>query len=302
MANPGKTSSPSVLAGQTKIEMSETNGANGGPAGPMSTQSEVLLVGSLGIRLMGLYLAVLPTLILYMLVAAWMPVPNDAGTRTVTLFWWDPITLGVDAWLFLIVLLAGGLGGYVHTATSFSDYVGNRKLTRSWLWWLLLRAPIGIVLALIFYLVLRGGLLTAIDDGRALNPYGFAAIAAMVGMFSKQATDKLRELFDTLFKTDSDAGRGDKLKSPQPSLTSFDPPTVVTGVFDQVVTAIGTNFVSQSVVRIGGASRKTHFKGETRLIFELVDADVATARQLDISVVNPAPGGGESDNRPLTVA
>jgi hypothetical protein len=283
------------------MEMGQTNGAKGDDARTMSTQSELMLVGSRGIRLMGVYLAVLPALIIYLLVAAWMPVPNNAGTRSVTWFWWESITVGVDAWLFLIVLLAGGLGGYVHTATSFADYVGNRKLTRSWLWWLLLRAPIGIVLALIFYLVLRGGLLTAIDDGKTLNPYGFAAIAAMVGMFSKQATDKLRELFDTLFKTDSDAGRGDKLTSPQPNLASFEPPTVVTRGSDQVVTAIGANFVTQSVVRIGGESRKTHFKSETRLIFELVDADVATAGQLDVSVINPAPGGGESDKRPLTV-
>ena len=80
-------------------------------------------------------------------------------------------------------------------------------------WYLILRTPIGIALALLFYLVLRGGLIaptlstTPADPTpkshawTLLNPYGLAAIAAMAGMFSKQATDKLSELFDTLFKT-----------------------------------------------------------------------------------------------------
>lgn len=52
-----------------------------------------------------------------------------------------------------------------------------------------------------------------------ISPYGIAAVAGLVGMFSKQATDKLEELFNNLFKTDTSTGdgkRGDKLKSAKP--------------------------------------------------------------------------------------
>ena len=35
-----------------------------------------------------------------------------------------------------------------------------------------------------------------------LNPFGLVSVAAMVGMFSKPATIKLGEVFDTLFKSD----------------------------------------------------------------------------------------------------
>lgn len=35
-----------------------------------------------------------------------------------------------------------------------------------------------------------------------LNPFGLVSVAAMVGMFSKPATIKLGEVFDTLFKSE----------------------------------------------------------------------------------------------------
>ena len=37
--------------------------------------------------------------------------------------------------LLLLVLLAGFLGSFLHAAQSYSEYVGNRELKRSWAWW-----------------------------------------------------------------------------------------------------------------------------------------------------------------------
>ena len=37
--------------------------------------------------------------------------------------------------LFMLVLLAGALGSFVHTTRSFVDFVGNRRLCPSWGWW-----------------------------------------------------------------------------------------------------------------------------------------------------------------------
>lgn len=72
----------------------------------------------------------------------------------------------------------------------------------------------GMALALIFYFVIRGGLLSTGVQPNETSPFGIAAVAGLVGMFSKQTTDKLRELFDNLFKTEKGKGddiRGDKL-------------------------------------------------------------------------------------------
>ena len=106
------------------------------------------------------------------------------------------------------------MGSYVHAATSFASYVGNRRLVLSWAWWYALRPFIGMTLALIFYFVVRGGLLSTGAEAGNMSVFGVAAVAGLVGMFSKQGTDKLRELFDNLFRTargQGDDARADKL-------------------------------------------------------------------------------------------
>jgi hypothetical protein len=78
---------------------------------------------------------------------------------------------------------------------------------------------IGAALALIFYLAIRGGFLTEATTGADINLYGLVAISGLVGMFSKQATNKLSELFTTLFKTDKEAELKDKLSKEPPNKT-----------------------------------------------------------------------------------
>jgi hypothetical protein len=153
-------------------------------------------------------------LLIYLVVLA-------VGTILGLLFAWPdaPLESGApqqEVRLLLVVVLSGALGAYLHAATSAVTYLGNRCLVRSWLVWYYLRPPIGMVLALVFYFVIRGGLLASVTAGdpQPIDPFGVAAISALVGMFSKQATDKLRELFDDLFRTAvraGDAERRDKL-------------------------------------------------------------------------------------------
>jgi hypothetical protein len=134
---------------------------------------------------------------------------------TIHLPGYDRYTITGNTWLLMLILTIGALGSFIHSATSFADYVGNKKARLSWVVWFLLRPLIGSALALVFYLTLRGGLFASTTDVQSLNIYGFAAIGALTGMFSKQATDKLREIFDNLFKTDpgqGDDARQDKLK------------------------------------------------------------------------------------------
>jgi hypothetical protein len=102
--------------------------------------------------------------------------------------------------LLVLVILMGMLGSFIHMARSYSDFSGNQTLKKSWLWWYLLQPFLGGALAAVVYLLLRGGLLTTASAGD-LNPFGFAAIAGLVGLFTKQATFKLDEVFNTIFAT-----------------------------------------------------------------------------------------------------
>ncbi|GGL83691.1 hypothetical protein GCM10010129_29220 [Streptomyces fumigatiscleroticus] len=127
--------------------------------------------------------------------AATDPVPERAAH--VRILFWTPGLLR-DARLFLVVLTAGGLGALIHTLRSLYEYVGNRRLKRSWVLMYTLEPFVGAVLALVVYLVLRGGLTTTMASSAEINPYGVAAVAALVGMFSRQTVQKLLAVFDTL--------------------------------------------------------------------------------------------------------
>jgi hypothetical protein len=147
--------------------------------------------------------------LLYTFVSIWpagTPVPSDEQLSLFGL----PFNFSIERRYLLIVVLSGALGSYVHLATSFSDYVGNRKLVSSWFWWYALRPFIGTTLAVMTYFVVRGGLILPNGSAGDLSPYGVAAMAGMAGMFSKH-TDKLREVFENLFRTEKLTERADKL-------------------------------------------------------------------------------------------
>jgi hypothetical protein len=175
-----------------------------------------------GILLAAYFVAVV-AIGVYVFSAIWpVPVPGPDATskawqQTAELFG-AKITISDDLRLILMVMVAGVLGSCVHGITSLTTYFGNEALGASWAEWYLLRPFVGLVLALIFYLAIRGGLLSAQSNASEVSPHGITAMAAIVGMFSKQATDKLQELFTTLFRTEQggDAERADSLKDESP--------------------------------------------------------------------------------------
>ena len=101
--------------------------------------------------------------------------------------------------LLFVALFAGGVGAFLSSFLSLATYIGNRELTRSWAIWYLARPPAGMLLALLVYFVLRGGLLTPAASINVLSPYGVAAFSGLIGMFVRQATDKLRDIAEAMF-------------------------------------------------------------------------------------------------------
>ncbi|HEU4453409.1 MAG TPA: IPT/TIG domain-containing protein, partial [Longimicrobium sp.] len=89
--------------------------------------------------------------------------------------------------------------------------------------------------------------------------------------------------------------------NPLPAVASLAPVIAVVGSAGAVVTVTGTGFVPASVVRAGGAARPTTFVSPTVLRVELAAADLAAAGQAELTVFNPAPGGGVSNAAALAV-
>jgi hypothetical protein len=121
----------------------------------------------------------------------------------------------------LITMLAAGLGssitailGYLQHACIVCDF------KRSYVPWYFARPLLGLLTGLIFYFVLKGGMLAVgASDGAqplgGISELGLAALGALVGLFSKNALEKLREVFNTAFPTQRDYN--DRLKEILPS-------------------------------------------------------------------------------------
>ncbi|NQT82119.1 hypothetical protein HQ563_03795 [bacterium] len=156
-----------------------------------------------GIVLIAVYLVLFCILLVWGLVQLW---PRAAGATeaagpcsSATFLFWT-FRLSDEVRLLLIVALAGALGSLVHALRSLYWYVGNRALVRSWLMKYFLLPFAGAALAVIFYFVIRGGFFSREATMQQTDPFGFAALAGLVGMFSEQAVLKLKEVADTVFK------------------------------------------------------------------------------------------------------
>ena len=193
------------------------------------------LVPLWGKILLGIFLTVVGGLLVYLLFVLW-PAVQSATAANGTAEPVEPETISVfgasyspdpEVTLLLLVAVLSALGSYVHAAQSFVDFAGNRQLVVSWVWWYPFRILIGVALAEIFYFAIRAGFFGTDTPTTFINPYGIAAVAGLVGLFSKQATDKLKEVFDTVFSTAPGQGddmRKDSIEASIPESTPTKPP------------------------------------------------------------------------------
>jgi hypothetical protein len=216
-------------------------------------------------RILAIFYLTLPLLLVYLLFKVFptQPWPSDPKEATKllsdTIYFLGgkiPIVTSLEERLILLVIVAGALGSYIHAATSYVDYRGNREFKPSWLLWYVARPFIGICLALVIYFAVRGGLLllvlkgSDVTDAAHINPFGVAAVAAMTGMFSKQASDKLAEVFDTLFKSRGDEKRKDSL-TPTPATEIKLDPQQGPASGGTAVTITGSGFAAGATVAFG---------------------------------------------------
>jgi hypothetical protein len=67
------------------------------------------------------------------------------------------------------------------------------------------------------------------------------------------------------------------------------------------LTITGINFVNGSVVRWNGNNRQTTFLSATQVSAQIPASDIASAGTAQVSVFNPAPGGGSSGTLNFTI-
>lgn len=226
------------------------------------------------------------------------------------LFWkldTSAASLSPDDRLFVIVLIAGGIGAMVHALRSFGAHIGRGQFKRSWTWWYIVRPFEGAAVALTFYFILRGGLLTATVGGASNNGpvnvsvFGVAAFSVLVGLFSQEAVEKLRDLAETLLTKATQVidSRTGLPRRPKLVATGLSPTSLPKDARDRTITVSGKDFDAASVVRVNDNERKPDSVAATKLTFKLTDADVSAVGSLKVVVFTPSPGGGAA--APLTI-
>jgi hypothetical protein len=253
-------------------------------------------LGPVGVAVASALVTAALCFLIYVLIAVWptsgsvAPAPSRIAGIT--------LMLNREQRLFVVVGFTGALGGLIHTARSLYEYAGNRVLRRSWLPMYIFLPFIGAALAVVFYVILRGGLFTG--AAVAVNFFGFAAISALVGLFSPEAAEKLKQLFSTLL---APAPRGrDSLSSGVPAVVRLDPES---GAVGTPVTITGRNLSETTVVIFGKAAAPGTVMSDEQVtalvpagattgpVRLLVGDQIATApREFSVPPTNLAPERG----------
>jgi subtilisin family serine protease len=88
---------------------------------------------------------------------------------------------------------------------------------------------------------------------------------------------------------------------PAPVVSSISPVSLPAGAAPFTLTVNGSNFLASSVVRWNGSDRATTFVNATQLRANISTSDIATVGTAQVTVFNPAPGGGVSTPRPFSI-
>lgn len=138
-------------------------------------------LGTGGAVFLFLYLAVILVLSFVVILAVW----PQASLET----WLG--TMSAELRYLLLVAAGGALGSSVHDLSTFITTVSGGRIRRNWLWSYLFRILITVPLVLVFYMAIRGGILSPEATTNILNPYGLLIASIFVGIFTPSIVDRL---------------------------------------------------------------------------------------------------------------
>ncbi|HEY2291271.1 MAG TPA: IPT/TIG domain-containing protein [Thermoanaerobaculia bacterium] len=206
---------------------------------------------------------------------------NSSGKLTGGYTYVSCVTEQCRSRLILLVLLAGTLGGCFHALRSLWIFVGNRSLKRSWVLMYIVLPLNGAVLAFIVFMVISAGGFFSQPQGSS-SCFWFIGIAALVGLFSQQAAEKLKQIAEGFFakvppNTDSLSG-GLTVTSIVPSQGSIE------GGLPVQIT--GTGFTDKSIVAFGGVSA-TNVRFLNSFLLSVDTPKGTQTGPVDVIVTNP---------------
>ena len=95
---------------------------------------------------------------------------------------------------------------------------------------------------------------------------------------------------------------GGAANNPVPSIASLNPTTVAAGGPAFTLTVNGSGFIQASVVNFNGNAKATTFVSASQLTATIAASDIAASGNSNVTVTNPAPGGGTTSNFTFTIS
>lgn len=86
-----------------------------------------------------------------------------------------------------------------------------------------------------------------------------------------------------------------------PTIAELDPSCAPVGGGDFTLSVFGSNFVANSVVQWNGSDLPTTIANGPVLLAQVPASDIAAAGTVAVTILNPTPGGGNSNASPLTI-
>lgn len=215
---------------------------------------------------------------------------QDRDPWPVKLFWMSEFNIPFNAALFLIVMLCGSMGSLLHATRSFYVYTGNRELKWSWAAMYVLLPFAGALLATISYLIVRGGF-SQTPPGND-SAYGYAALGALVGLFSEQAILQLKQISEKVFAKPEPGKPGEGKTTTTTPLPAATPPPKIsglsktTGSAGESITIKGDNFSQGAKVNFGGTAATVGIIS-TSSIAVTIPSHAAGSGAVDVEVINP---------------
>ena len=145
-------------------------------------------------------LLVLSNVPLACLVVLWPEKADLAGPSRIRLLGWS-WTIPPEHRILLCVAFCGLLGGSIRMLLRIRGDFTSPHVESLYLPWYFLTPPIGAILAVGFYLVVRGGFLASGTSVEDVNVFAFGGTGVLVGMFAEAATERLEGAFNGAFST-----------------------------------------------------------------------------------------------------
>lgn len=240
---------------------------------------------------LGLFLFIVPFVLVALFISAWPQIIETAsGGKTLKPSWLLGNMLGtnLEIRLLFIVAVSGALGSSIQTAKSYAGHIAAGRFNTNFMTWYFMRFPVGIGLALLVYLVIRGGFLTgsfsaSADVATNVNPFGIAAISALTGMFAKEASAKLSEVFSNTF-----AGDDDDDSRPAPTVATNNLKVALNAAGDTLKHEIsGKGFAKGLEAFIGDEKRAVDWQSDSKVTVTLLGKDVGAVGKQALSLRNP---------------